>query len=169
MDTSADAPHREVSVEVAEVTLQLAWWGSIVTVLLAWLCARLLPTRPIREAVREFVGWLSKSSSGAYAFALTGISFGLSAFTGRFLYKDFFTNVDEIASAIHARYLASGLLGAPIADAPEAWLIPNTLMVAEASTGVDSNGRHGLVAPDRTVGWRDRQERSRSRLVHSSI
>ena len=44
MDTSSDAPHREVSVEVAEVTLQLAWWGSIVTVLLAWLCARLLPS-----------------------------------------------------------------------------------------------------------------------------
>ena len=35
MDTSAEAPHREVSVEVAEVTLQLAWWGTIVTVLLA--------------------------------------------------------------------------------------------------------------------------------------
>ena len=45
MDTSADAPHREVSVEVAEVTLQLAWWGTIVTVLLAWLCAKILPTR----------------------------------------------------------------------------------------------------------------------------
>jgi len=31
MDTSADAPHREVSVDVAEVTLQLAWWDTIVT------------------------------------------------------------------------------------------------------------------------------------------
>ena len=41
MDTSAEAPHREVSVEVAEVTLQLAWWGTIVTVLLAWTLARL--------------------------------------------------------------------------------------------------------------------------------
>jgi hypothetical protein len=34
MDTSLDAPHRRVSVEVAEVTLQLAWWGTIVTLLL---------------------------------------------------------------------------------------------------------------------------------------
>ena len=49
MDTSVDAPHRRVSVEVAEVTLQLAWWGTIVTLLLAWLFTRILPSSPIRE------------------------------------------------------------------------------------------------------------------------
>jgi hypothetical protein len=58
MDTSADAPHRRVSVEVAEVTLQLAWWGTFVTLLLAWLLARLLPSRPIREAGRVVATWL---------------------------------------------------------------------------------------------------------------
>jgi hypothetical protein len=51
--------------------------------------------------------------------------------TGRVLYRGFFTNVDEIASTIHARYLANGLLAGPIGNAPEAWLIPNTLMVSE--------------------------------------
>lgn len=49
MDTSIDAPHREVSVEVAEVTLQLAWWGTLVTVLLAWLFAKVLPGTRRRE------------------------------------------------------------------------------------------------------------------------
>lgn len=131
MDTSVDAPHRQVSVDVAEVTLQLAWWGTIVTLLLAWLCARLLPTGKVRAAGSAFGGWLSKPSLSIYAIALGLISFGLAALTGHFLYQGFFTNVDEIASTIHARYLANGLLAGPIAWAPEAWLIPNTLMVPE--------------------------------------
>ena len=131
MDTSVDAPHRRVSVEVAEVTLQLAWWGTIVTLLVAWLLARLLPSAPIREIGRALVTWLSKPSAAIYAVALAAVAFGLSVLTGRFLYEGFFTNVDEIASAIHARYLATGLLAGPIADAPEAWLIPNTLLVSE--------------------------------------
>ena len=131
MDTSADAPHREVSVDVAEVTLQLAWWGTIVTVLLAWLCAQILPASPIRRAGSTFATWLLKSPPSRYALALASIAFGLAALTGRYLYQGFFTNVDEIASMIHARYLAHGLLGGPIAEAPEAWLIPNTLVVAE--------------------------------------
>ena len=131
LDTSVDAPHRRVGVEVAEVTLQLAWWGTIVTLLLAWLLARILPTRPLREAGRVSVIWLSKPSATIYAVTLSGLSFALSVLTGRFLYRGFFTNVDEIASTIHARYLASGLLAGPITDTPEAWLIPNTLMVSE--------------------------------------
>ena len=131
MDTPVDAPHGEVSVEVAEVTLQLAWWGTIVTLLLALLFARMVPGRAIRKMGRVFVAWLSKPSAAIYALILSGLSFGLSLLTGHFLYQGFFTNVDEIASTLNARYLANGLLAGPIADAPEAWLIPNTLMVAE--------------------------------------
>ena len=131
MDTSIDAPHRGVSVDVGEVIPQLAWWGTVVTLLLAWLFARILPGRAIRKMGRAFGTWLSKPSATIYAVTLSGISFGLSVLTGRFLYQGFFTNVDEIASAIHARYLANGLLAGPIAEAPEAWLIPNTFMVSE--------------------------------------
>ena len=131
MDTSLEAPHRRVSFEVAEVTLQLAWWGSIVTLLLALLFARILPGRAIRKTGRAFVEWLSKPSAAIYALILSGLSFGLSVLTGHFLYRGLLTSVDEMASTLHARYLANGLLAGPIADAPEAWLIPNTLMVAE--------------------------------------
>ena len=141
MDTSVDAPHRRISVEVAEANLQFAWWGTIVTLLLAgagaiifqlvWLFARIKPGEAIRRMGRVFVAWLSKPSAAIYAVTLSGLAFGLSVLTGRFLYQGFFTNVDEIASTLHARYLASGLLAGPIADAPEAWMIPNTLMVAE--------------------------------------
>ncbi|MEE8146921.1 MAG: hypothetical protein V3T24_04905 [Longimicrobiales bacterium] len=141
MDTSVDAPHREVSVEVAELTLQFAWWGTIVTLLLAaagaiifhvvWLLTGITPGGAIRRAGGVFVAWLLKPSAAIYAVTLSGLAFGLSVLTGRLLYQGFFTNVDEIASTIHARYLANGLLAGPIADAPEAWLIPNTLMVTE--------------------------------------
>ena len=74
MDTSQDAPHRRVSVEVAEVTLQLAWWGTIVTLLLAWLLARMLPSKPVRDAGRAFMTWLSKPSATVYAATLSGIA-----------------------------------------------------------------------------------------------
>ncbi len=131
MDTSAEAPHREVSVEVAEVTLQLAWWGTIVIVLLAWLLARLLPSRLPRLVGDRAVTWIDRPSDGAFALSLGALSGMLALSTGRALYRGFFTNVDEIASAIQARYIARGMLAGPISEAPDAWLIPNTLMVTE--------------------------------------
>lgn len=131
MDTSAEAPHRQVSVEVAEVTLQMAWWGTLVIALLAWLLARLFPSRLPRLAGDRFVAWIERPSQGAFALSLGALSGVLAMIAGRVLYRGFFTNVDEIASAIQARYLARGMLAGPISDAPDAWLIPNTLMVAD--------------------------------------
>ena len=131
MDTSAEAPHREVSVEVAEVTLQLAWWGTIVTLLLAWTLSRLFPSTLPRAMGRRLVESIDRPASGAFALALGALSGGIALFTSRALYQGFFTNVDEIASTLHARYLAHGMLAGPIAEAPDAWLIPNTLMVVE--------------------------------------
>ncbi len=131
MDTSAEAPHREVSVEVAEVTLQLAWWGTIVIVLLAWLLARLFSSRIPRIAGNRVLDWIDRPTSGVFALSLGAVAGVVALVTGRALYRGFFTNVDEIASAIQARYLAQGMLGGPISSAPDAWLIPNTLMVSE--------------------------------------
>ena len=131
MDTSADAPHREVSVEVAEVTLQLAWWGTLVVVLLAWLLARLFPSRLPRLAGERVVAWIDRPSEGVFALSLAALSGVLATLAGRALYRGFFTNVDEIAYAIQARYLARGMLAGPISEAPDAWLIPNMLMVSD--------------------------------------
>lgn len=131
MDTSSDAPHRRVSVEVAEVTLQLAWWGTIVTVLLAWTLSRIFPPAALRVAGQRFMERLLKPSQAFYALALAALSGGLALITARVLYQGFFTNVDEIASTLHARYLAEGLMAGPTLGAAEAWLIPNTLIVPE--------------------------------------
>jgi len=131
MDTSSEAPHREVSVEVAELTLELAWWGTVVTLLLAWILTRFLPAQRVRSLGRHFMRWLAKPPLALYSLAMALLTGTLTVLTSRFLYLGFFTNVDEIASMLHARYLANGLLAGPIGAAPEAWLIPNTLMVAE--------------------------------------
>ena len=131
MDTSSEAPRREVSVEVAELTLELAWWGTVVTLLLAWILTRFLPARRVRSLGRHFMRWLTKPPLAIYSLAMALLTGTLTVLTSRFLYLGFFTNVDEIASMLHARYLANGLLAGPIGGAPEAWLIPNTLMVAE--------------------------------------
>ena len=131
MDTSVAAPHRQVSVEVAGVTLQLAWWGTVVTVLLSGVMARLLPAHAVRGLAKASVRWLMRPPSSAYALALAAISAGLATLAGFQLYQGFFTNVDEIASALHARYLAQGMMAGPTFSVPEFWLIPNTLVVQE--------------------------------------
>jgi len=131
MDTSAEAPHREVSVEVAEVTLELAWWGTLVALMLTWLLARLFSSQLPRWVGDLLLAWIDRPSSGVFAATLASVSGVLALVVGWGLYRGFFTNVDEIASAIQARYLASAMLGGPIFEAPDAWLIPNTLMVAD--------------------------------------
>lgn len=131
MDTSAEAPHRQVSVEVAELTLQMVVWGTVTTVLLAVLLARLLPSGRVRDLVETGAGRLAALPSRLYAAILACVSAAAAAFVGMHLYQGYFTNVDEIASTIHARYLAEGLLAGPTLSHPEFWLIPNTLVVPE--------------------------------------
>ena len=131
MDTSSEAPHREVSVEVAELTLQLAMWGTVVTLLLAWILARLFSGHLVRNFGRLVMRLLTQPPLAVYSLAMALLTGTLTIVTSRFLYLGFFTNVDEIASTLHARYLASGLMAGPTSAAPEAWLIPNTLMVQE--------------------------------------
>ncbi len=65
--------------------------------------------------------------AAAVGFLALALSFGV----GEFLYQGLYTNMDEIASAIQARYLASGRIAGPDLAFPEAWLVTNTLMVDE--------------------------------------
>lgn len=131
MDTSVEAPHRQVSAQVADLTLQLAWWGTIVTVLLAWVLARLRSPEPVRRVAEFGVSRLARLPLGVHALMVASISTALAALTGLRLYRGYFTNVDEIASTLHARYLANGMLAGPTFSLPEFWLIPNTLVVPE--------------------------------------
>lgn len=131
MDTAVEAPHRQVSVEIADATLEAAWWGTIVVALLSWLLARLLPSARVRELLEAAGGRLMRPSRSVYALMLACATAGLAALVGLHLYQSYFTNVDEIASTVHARYLAAGLLAGPTFSLPEFWLIPNMLVVPE--------------------------------------
>jgi len=59
------------------------------------------------------------------------LALALSFAVGELLYQGLYTNMDEIASAIQARYMASGRLAGPHLSFPEAWLVTNTLLVDE--------------------------------------
>jgi hypothetical protein len=131
MDTSGEAPFRETSVGIAESTLQLAWWGTVVTILLSGVLAVLLPTAWVRLRAERGIELLMRPATGTYALALALVALGVASLVATRLYQGFFTNVDEIASYLHARYLAAGMLAGPTHGLPEFWLIPNTLVVPE--------------------------------------
>ena len=129
LDTSLEAPFRVASVEIAEVTLQLVWWGTFSTLLLGVLLSALFKGEPVRAVAARVGDLLCAPRLPVFAIAVSVLAAGLAVFTWRYLYLGLFTNVDEIASTIHARYMAAGALAGVLPVVPEAWLIPNTLMV----------------------------------------
>jgi len=130
LDTSGDAPFRTASVEIAEVTLQLAWWGSLFVFLVAVLLALFFSDGLVRfgKALGE---QLCRPGLSLFAASVGFLALVLSYGVGEFLYQGLYTNMDEIASAIQARYMASGRIAGPHLTFPEAWLVTNTLMVDE--------------------------------------
>ncbi|GMR11929.1 MAG: hypothetical protein BMS9Abin29_0115 [Gemmatimonadota bacterium] len=129
LDTTVEAPFRVASVEIAEVTLQLAWWGTLSTLLVGVLLAALLKDGPLRAVSRRVGDLLCAPKLPVFATAMSVLAAALALLTWRYLYLGLFTNVDEIASTIQARYMAAGSLAGVLPVVPEAWLIPNTLLV----------------------------------------
>lgn len=130
LDTSGDAPFRQASVGVAEATLQYAWWGSVLVVLVAVLLAMVAPAVPGRIG-GALAGGLAALDGRVFAVGVGLLAFGLSLAVHEFLYQGLYTNMDEIASAVQARYMARGGLAGPALAYPEGWLVTNTLMVGE--------------------------------------
>jgi hypothetical protein len=130
LDTSGDAPFRGASVEVAETTLQYAWWGSLLVVLVAFVLAVLFSDGAIR-AGKALADQLIRPKLPLFAAAVGVLAFLLALAVGELLYQGLYTNMDEIASAIQARYMANGQLAGPQLPLPEGWLVTNTLMVEE--------------------------------------
>jgi 4-amino-4-deoxy-L-arabinose transferase-like glycosyltransferase len=131
MDTSGEARYREIAVSVADSALAFGIWGSVLTVLCALVLAVLMPTQRLRSAVSHIASRLESVPLGAYALGLAAVAAALATVVLRYLYLGLLTNVDEMASTLHARYLAEGMLGGPMLGLAEFWLIPNTLMVAD--------------------------------------
>ncbi|MEE8146966.1 MAG: hypothetical protein V3T24_05135 [Longimicrobiales bacterium] len=131
LDTTGEAPFRQASVEIAEVTVQLAWWGTLSAVLVGALLATLFKGGVAQRLCARAGALLSAPRLPSFALAVAILAGALALVTWRYLYLGFFTNVDEIASSLQARYMAAGSLAGSLPVLPEAWLIPNTLMVDE--------------------------------------
>ena len=123
-----DAPVREASLAMAELTMQLTWWGTLTVVLIAVLLARLLPDVPERIG-RRLGAWLERPRLPMFATGTGLVALGSAVVVWHLLYQGLYTSGDEMASIIHGRYMARGGLAGPIPTLPEGWLIPNTLMV----------------------------------------
>jgi hypothetical protein len=130
LDTGGDAPFRDASVSMAEATLEHAWWGSLLVILLATVLAVLFPQGASRFG-RRLGELLRRPGLPLFAASIGVLAFLLALGVERLAYQSLFTNMDEIASAVHARYVAVGSLAGPPLPIPEAWLVPNTLMVQE--------------------------------------
>ena len=80
---------------------------------------------------KAFGALLTRIPLGPYSVLMGLLAAGLAVVVGERLFEGLYPTVDEMVSVIHARYLASGTLAGPALPVPEAWLIPNTLMVEE--------------------------------------
>lgn len=129
LDTSGDA-FRVASVDIAETTLELAWWGTVLVVLLAVVLMYFLGDRAVRMG-EAFGRALVRPSRVVFAGLVAVVATVLAWSAAAFLFDGMFTNMDEIASAIQARYMANGSLAGPDFQYPEAWLVTNTLMVED--------------------------------------
>jgi hypothetical protein len=129
LDTTAEAPFRRVSVQVAEATLEFVRWGAVSTLLLAVALALLLHTHRLRAGLESAGNRLLVIPLWKLATCLAITGMALATAVERLLFRGFYSNVDEIASVIQARYLAAGELAGTLPGLPEAWLIPNMMMV----------------------------------------
>ncbi len=125
-----DAPVRAANLSIAEGSLELMWWGSLVVVLLALVLTRVVPEIPGRVG-RAAAEVLSRPSPAVFAACVALVATVAGVLVVGVLFQCLLTNVDEMASLIHARYLALGRLAGPALPLPEAWLIPNMLIVPE--------------------------------------
>ncbi|MCH7562408.1 MAG: hypothetical protein IH968_01180 [Gemmatimonadetes bacterium] len=131
VDSDSEAPFRIANVEIAEVTLRLAWWGTLSTVLVGVVMATLFKGGPVRRLTEKAGRLLCTPKLPVFTVAVSLLAAGLALFTWRYLYLGLLTNVDEIASTVQARYMAAGMLAGSLPTFPEAWLIPNMLMVEQ--------------------------------------
>jgi len=130
LDVGGEAPFRQAYLRMAESTIQLAWWGSFLVLLLAGLLTVLWGGGGVRTG-RVASEWVQKPSLPVFSAAVGVLAFALALGVGDLLYQGLYTNLDEMASAIQARYLAAGRLTGPSLAYPEGWLITNTLMVGK--------------------------------------
>jgi hypothetical protein len=126
---SEDDNFRRTSVEVAEATLAYIQTAALTAVLIGVVLAFLVPRARILPSARRMGDVVASVPATRWATGVALLAFLLATVANRWLFQGLFTNVDEIASFIHARYIAAGSLAGVLPSSAEAWLIPNMLTV----------------------------------------
>jgi hypothetical protein len=128
LDTEHD-PLRRAIVDVAGTTLELVQTGTLTAVLLGVLLAFLIPRTRVLPYLERLGGRLSSIPVSRWALGVALLAFLLAVVVNSAMYGGFYTNIDEISSIIHARYLAAGQLAGQLPGSAAGWLIPNMLTV----------------------------------------
>ncbi len=121
-------PAGSATVQLADATLSLVWWGSLLILVLSLVLGRLGeaadPGAWVGRAEARLGGrgtaWAAGLPAGlAFAFA-TALSLGL--------FHGYPTALDEMAHLVQARYMAAGRLAGPAASPESFWVIQNTMI-----------------------------------------
>jgi len=120
---------RQAIVDVAGTTLALVQAGTLIAVLLGGLMAFVLPRARVLPILQRIGDRLTAIGTGTWAVGVSLLAFLLTVFVSTVMYRGLYTNIDEISSVIHARYLAAGQLAGVLPGSAAGWLIPNMLTV----------------------------------------
>lgn len=120
---------RQASADVASTTLALVQTGTVTVLLVAILLAFALPRRIILPHLDVIGARIRTVSATRWAITVGAAGAVAAGAINALLFRGFYTNIDEISSFIHARYLAAGRLAGPLPAGVEGWLIPNMLTV----------------------------------------
>ncbi len=128
LDAEDDALRR-ASVDVAGSTLGLVHAGTLLVLLLGVLLALFVPPARVLPTLERVGRRLESVRVGTWAAGVALLAAGLASAINLVLFRGLYTNIDEIASFIQARYFAAGRLAGPLPVSPEGWLVPNMLTV----------------------------------------
>lgn len=107
-------------------------WGTLMVAVAAaiggWMASRAPRPTPQDGAVPERA--ILRPGGRAWALTVAGLAALLAGLVTLVLQRRLLTGVDEMATLIHARALASGSLGLALTGPMEAWAIPNMLMTS---------------------------------------
>jgi hypothetical protein len=120
----------------AEPVWSLTVWGTVFVVIVGVAGAvlgrrRKTPPDATAAPAEAKTHPLLRPSRRAFALGVGGLSVVLTGVVAFVLQRRLLTGVDEMASLIHARYLAAGMLSGPLPAPAEAWLIPNMLVTGD--------------------------------------
>lgn len=152
LDPERAGPWAAQALGRAELNWALSMWGSVTVALVAILGAILRRARLRRRSraeglraqaqgaaaydaepapvfVERLAAALAQARRSLFAVGVALLAGVLAAAATFLLSRGLLGNVDEMASLVHARYLAAGRLAGQLPAPAEAWLIPNMFVV----------------------------------------